>query len=251
MAVYIIIYLAYYFMIMLYDDEIYDELKVDFKNDKKKNKVSLRVYIILLILLSIPFCVFFLTRKSYSFVSSFDDLPAPVHDSFSWFAALSELWKNVVVEFLASYDINWNVISVEKLHSFDGLSTKIAPKNFVIWRWVLWIQENIDKFERFEDDVDPIIYPKLKNWNSNWYNEVLWWIELTDNYFNYRFIPSNNKVNISLGRINVWDRVWIKWYLAHVYLDDDSWSWWPSCTNFGDHWCEIIYVTEVTWLKEE
>lgn len=231
-------------------DAIYNEIKNQFKNDKKKNKVSISVYIVLFVILLIPLFVYLVRRKPYVFVSSFDNLPDPVQMPISWWTALSVLWKKFNVDFLASYDIDWKVILIKDFSSMSDFSDKISPKDFVLWWWFMWVQENIDKFI-WNDGLDgALVFAYVKSENREWLDELWSRVKPQENYSNNRLIPGNKKVRLMLNKICEWDEVRIKWYLAYVYLEDKSWYWWPSSMSRDDKWYEIIFVTDVTWLRE-
>lgn len=232
-------------------DDIYNELKKDFENDKSKNKVSVSSYVFLLFILLIPLIVFLVKRKPYSFVSSFNNLPEPIEVPVSWSAMISVFWKKLTVDFFATYDINWKVIAVKDFDSMSDFSIKLSPRDFVLWWWFMWVQENIDKFiwnDWLENNM--VVSAYIRSENKEWLDSIWWDSMFQKKYSNNRLIPSDKKTRLLLNKINEWDDVRIKWYLASVYLDDDSWHWWPSCISKNDKWCEIIYVTDVTWLKE-
>ena len=234
---------------MRYDD-VYDELKKDFDSDKSKNKVNLSTYIVLLLILLIPLFVFIFTRKPYSFVSSFDNLPEPLQEPFSWSALLKVFGKNLMVDFLASYDINWKVIAVKDFNSMSDFSIKISPRDVVLWWWFMWVQENIDKFNWDNTLDDMVVSASIKSENKTRLDDIWWDSRFESNYSNNRLIPSDKKIRTLLNKIDEWDEVRIKGYLAYVYLDDGSWNRWPSCMYLKNKWCEIIYVTDITWLRE-
>ena len=232
-------------------DDVYEELKRDFKNDKSKNKISLSTYIFLLIILLIPLIVFLIKRKPYSFVTSFDNLPEPVQTPISWSAVVTVFWKNLIVDFLASYDINWKVIAVKNFSSISDLSMKISPRDFVLWWWFMWVQENIDKFI-WNDwlDNNMVVSAYIRSENKERLDAIWWDSFFQKNYSNNRLIPGDKKVRTLLNKIKEWDQIRIKWYLAYVYLDDGSRERGPSCISRDDKWCKIIYVTDITRLKE-
>ena len=231
-------------------DDVYSELKEMFNREKSKNNISLFPYVILLIVLFIPLIVISIKWRPYSFVSSFDNLPDPKQTPFSWWTMISVFWKNLMVDFLASYDINWKVIAIKDFDYMSDFSVKISPRDFVLWWWFMWVQENIDKFFWNDGLNDMILSASVKSENADWLDSV-WWLSVSQKkYSNNCLIPCDMKTRFLLSKIIEWDDVRIKWYLAYIYLDDGSWHWWPSSMSREDRWCEIIYVTDVTWLKE-
>ena len=245
-------FLYFFRILMAMDEKIYEQLKADFKKDSKEKKTPLSVYIILLVILLIPLVVFLVNRKPYSFVTTFDNLPEPVEVPFSGSTDFTALWKNFQVEFLSTYDINWKVIAVKHFNWISNFSNKLSPKDFVLWWWIMWVQENIDKFVRSDDLVNLMMFADLKSWNEERFLNHWGEKALESKYSNNRLIPSDKKVRILLNRIEEWDEIRIKWYLSRISLDDGSWQWWPSCIekSNNDNWCDIIFVTDVSRLKE-
>jgi len=233
---------------MLYDD-VYDELKQDFQVESKKS-FSLSTYVFLLLILLVPLVIFLIVKKPYSFVSSFDNLPEPELIPVSWSATFKLFWKDFVVDFLESYDLKWKVIAVKDFNAVSDFSIKLSPKDYVLWWWFMWIQENIDKFTWDNESDDQIVLAFI---NSDYKERLdsIWWVStFQKKYSNTRLIPSDKRTRSMLKRIDEWDIIWIKWYSAYVHTDDDSWKWWPSCTSVQNKWCEILYVTDITWLRE-
>ena len=64
-------------------------------------------------------------------------------------------------------------------------------------------------------------------------------------------IWSNLKINLLFKKVRVWDVIRLKWYLVYVHPERWWWSWWPSSMVRDDYGCEIIYVTDITWLKQK
>jgi len=230
---------------MLYDD-VYSGLEKDFKKWKLNNNVSFFVYLTLFLLLWVFILCIFLTRRPYSLVSDFDNLPWPVLTPMSGFTELKLLWHELQIDFLENYDLNWRVIVINDFDWFSDISNKLSPKDFVLWWWMLWIQDNIDKFDWHSDVADMVVYPDLKSWNEDRFYDFNW----KESYSNIRFISSDKKTKLLLDKIDAWDYVRIKWYLARVHYKDNSWNWWPSCISRDGQMCEVIYVTDVSWLKE-
>lgn len=235
---------------MLDNTEIYNELKTDFKNDKSKNKIGFITIIVLLVLIAIPVCFLLYKMNPHSLVSSFDNLPDPTQSSTTWSVEMTAFWRDLKIDFISDFDIYWNVISIKKFNSVSDLSDKISPFDFVLWWWFMWIQDNIDKFLWSEDLWSFIVFGDLIAWNDSWLNEVWWNLSVISKYSNNRLIPWNKKSKIALAKIREWDLIRIKWFLSHVYLVNGGFDFWPSC-DVKNYWCNVIYVTDVSWLKEK
>lgn len=235
---------------MLYDSEIYGELKSDFKKDKSKNKIGFFTILVLVFFLSIPICFFLLTRKPHSYVSSLNNLPAPSQFLSSWSFEMTAFWRDLVVDFISGYDIYWKVIAVRKFKSVTDFSDKISPYNFVLWWWFMWIQDNVDKFVWDSSFWSSVIFGDFDHWNVDWFNNVWWNLGVASYYSNNRLIPSSRMSKISLSKIDEWDFVRIKWYLSRVRFSHGWFDWWPNCSDNPMYSCNVIFVTDVTWLKE-
>ena len=228
------------------DPEVYSELKKDFDSEKK---FSLSTYVFLLLVLLVPLVIFLIVKKPYSFVSSFDNLPEPEQIPVSWSATFKLFWKDFIVDFLESYDMKWKIIAIKDFNAVSDFSVKLSPKDYVIWWWFMWIQENIDKF-KWDNLSDNQVVLASVNPEYNERLDSIWWISsFQRKYSNIRLVPSDKKTRLMLKRIDEWDIIWIKWYLAYLHTDDGSWQWCPSCSTDGK-WCEILYVTDITWLRE-
>lgn len=230
---------------MFYDD-VYSWLEKDFKKGKLNNNAGIYVYLALFFFFWLLILGILLKRKPYSLVSNFSNLPDPILTPISGSTELKVLWHDIQIDFLESYDLNWKVIMVNDFDWVSDVSNKLSPKDFVLWWWTLWIQENIDKFIWRSDLWDMVVYPDLKPWNEEWFRDFIW----KNSYSNNRFISSNKKTKLLLNKIDEWDYIRIKWYLANVHFKDGWWNWWPSCVTRVNQQCEVIYVTDVSWLKE-
>ena len=88
--------------------------------------------------------------------------------------------------------------------------------------------------------------------DKSWYNEIG---GIEGLYSNNHLVPSNSKIRKQIKKIKPGDMIQIKGYLMNAYWQQKNGYYeWETSTNRYDHGsgaCEIIYVTEVKWLKPE
>ena len=252
------------------NDEIYEELKSEFNQKNKKLWVSIKqhskykyiLYFILLFLLSIPYIVLSLIRKPYEYVDNLNNLPEPIQTPASWWVIMNVDWVDVYIDFLAEYDISWRIISIRD-YIWADVIRKLWPRDFTIGWWKFWKNEYISKFN-WNDMRDRFIYYRLKDWNQTRFKEEFWeerWQNLPTSFItsfsNNHPIPSNRKIKLLMKKIKEWDIVRLRWYLIYAHRETKN-NWqrhrWPSSLVRTDTWngsCEIIYVTDISRLKEK
>ena len=240
-------------------DDIKLEIKKQFKenNNQHNNKILL---IIIIICLS-PIIVLFLIPKPHQYVQNVDNLPEPIQMPTTWWTTMKIDGTTIYIDFLAEYDIQWRVLATRNYDdSFMwNIWNKISPRDFVLWWWpIMSKRENIKKFE-FEEYLSNrqvFVRPKYEyierlgeTFNIDPRHKNL------DNRKPYITTRSNNhpiwsniKINRLFKKVKVWDVIRLKWYLVYVHWD--QWNWWPSSLVRDDEWCEIIYVTNISWLKD-
>lgn len=247
-------------------DEIHQEIKEQFHMDSQK--VENKILLIVLWIVALPFIVFWLfIRKSYEYVPDINNLSDPIQISTSWWVTMDVDDEKVYIEFLAEYDIQWRVLATRN-YDDSGLWkiwNKISPRDFVLWWWpVMSKKENINKFNIDEYLANRVIWiwPKYEYndrfvnlFNVNFYTNKNWrknkeWDSFLTVRSNNHPIWSNGKINLLFKKVRVWDVIRLRWYLVYVHTDK-WWYWWPSSLVRNDEWCEIIYVTDITWLKQK
>lgn len=249
--------------------EIYKEIKADFDKDnkikrenmKKYGKLKIFLYWTILFLILIPQIVLFLTKKTYEYVPDIENLGEPIQIPASWWTIAKVYWIDVQIDYLAKYDISWRVISIRDYIGADVIR-KLWSRDFTIGRRKLWREDYIDKFS-WNDMKNRFIYYRLKEWNETRFEREFWWSwrqplpsSFLTNFSNNHPIPANKKIKHLMKKIKEWDVVRLQWYLVYVYWEKDNrkyWRW-PSSLVRDDTWdgaCEIIYVTDVTRLKEK
>jgi len=249
------------------DYEIYKELKSEFKSSsknrwwstKKYGKYKILLYVFILFLILFPEIVLFLIRKPYEYVDDINNLPEPTQTPASWGVTTQVFWEKVYIDFLAQYEVSWKIISVRDYIWADAVR-ELWPRDFVIWWWKMWRQEYIDKFS-WNDMKDRYIYYRIKPWNEERFKNEFWWDfwkrqewslkEFLVTFSNNHPIPANRKIRLLMKKIKEWDVVRMKWYLVYVHPEKWNRYRWPSSLVRDDFWCEIMYVTDISRLKEK
>ncbi len=245
------------------DNKIYQELKSDFYkvnknkwNSTRKYRYKKFLYWIILLILFIPQITLLFTKKTYEYVSDFDNLPEPIQTPASWWTTIKIYWEKIYIDFLAKYEVSWKVISARNYIGADVIR-ELWPRDFVLWWWKMWRQEYIDKFH-WNDMKDRYIYAYVPYENVDWFNKEFdadllhgnrWTCGIS--YSNNHPIPANRKIRLLMKKIKEWDMVRLKWYLVYVHPEKWNRYRWPSSLVRDDHGCEIIYVTDVVRLKEK
>ena len=249
--------------------KIYQELKAEFnkknydkrESTKKYGKHKIFLYGFILFLILLPEIVLLILKKPYEYVSDFDNLQEPIQTPTSWWVTMRVHWVDVQIDFLAEYDISWKIISIRD-YAWTDVEKGLWPRDFVIWRWKMAKQEIIDKFLR-NDMVNRIIYAYVPYENIDRFNEEFdadvqhgnRWTCRTS-YSNNHPIPANKKIRLLMKKIKEGDVVRLQWYLVYPKrkVKNIDYRRWPSSlvrTDSWDHSCEIIYVTNITRLKEK
>lgn len=242
-------------------DETYQEIKEQLRRD---NKWQSEILYIILWILTLPFVLLWLfVPKPHEYVPDINNLPEPIQISTSGWTAMEVDGQKIYIDFLAEYDIQWRVLATRNYDdSFIWkIWNKISPRDFVLWWWpIMSKKENMKRFNADEYLIDRWVYFYPKTEYINWFNESFDVVYRSANYRNNDYkkfhiyysnnhpIWSNKKINLLFKKIRVWDVIRLKWYLVKACIG--SWCRWPSSLVRDDYWCEIIYVTDITWLKQ-
>ena len=242
---------------MGYENTIYYELEKQFKDKSKKRYDHLLLWVIIILL--IPFLCFLFVKKPHTYVSDINNLPEPVQVPAGWRAVKHINWETVYIEFLAQYEVQWRVLakkSYAELFADNVVVNKMWPRDFVLWRWVMGREENMDKFNWWEY-WNRVVYWVIKHEYYDWFTETFSWNRESDpilfrtSFSNNHPIWSTQKIRLLMQKIKVWDVIKMEWYLVYVHPQYGNWWWWPSSMVRDDHGCEIIYVTDISWLREK
>lgn len=246
---------------MVYDNLVYSEIRNQLKG-KSKSRYDFLFLLVAVIFLIVFLCVF-CVKKPYEYIPDINDLPEPIQIDATWWTVIIVNGEKVYIDFLAEYDIQWRVLARKPYSEVFGknkIVNKIGPRDFVLWWWALWKEENVDLM-RWSEYGDRYVQPFIKEYTDeyfDWFDRVFSWDYRHGNFWTLGLNFSNNhpvsgdrKMRRLLKHIKVWDVVRIKWYLVYIHPEKWNWHWWPSSMVRDDHGCEIIYVTDITWLREK
>jgi len=237
----------------MFSRSIYSEIREEMKKDNKRRNDN-RLLLLILILTS-PFIVFYLVQKPYEYIPDLNNLPDPIQTTTKWWTTINVNWETVHIDYLAEYDIQWRVLAIREyweIFANNKILNKIWPRDIVLWWGIMSDEQNMEKFI-WSEFIDRMVQPHIKREYSTWLNENWGRDNLKGKWSNNHPIRSNQKIRLYLKKIKIWDVIRIKWYLVKVYPENGSRKRWPSSLVRDDSWdgaCEIIYVTEISRLKE-
>lgn len=251
------------------NQKIYQELKSElnkennmkWKGFNKYGKYKILIYWIVLFIVFLPQIILFLTKEPHEYIEDLDNLPEPIQTEASWWTTMKVHWVDVQIDFLAKYDIKWKVISTRD-YAWTDIEKWLWPRDFVLWWWKMSKQEFIDKI-KWNDMRNRFIYIRVPYWNEDRFDQEFsgdirhgnLWTVITQ-FSNNHPIPANKKIRNLMKKIKEWDVVRLQWYLVYAHWETKRWKYrrWPSSLvrdDWDPHSCEIIYVTDVTRLKEK
>ena len=196
------------------------------------------------------FFTMFYVQKDYEYVADFVNLPDPVQVETTGEETKYIDDYEIKMEFKAEYTLCGLV--VEKYHYFPyKMINKLSQYDFgIVWGPLLG--ENIDELMSFRNKGNRFLHYTY----SNALTAKLGSKEaVTDSLSNNHMIHADNHVLKLFRNVKEGDYIKIEGYLVYVsYENSRSRGTWNSSlvrNDHGDGACEIIYVENVTWLKEK
>lgn len=243
-----------------YNREINRLIRKDEKR-KKYNKIEfvdlLKICFKITIFLMISFLLIWIYKtnnvtKNIEFVSSLRYIQKPTQIKTSGNVTKKINNSNVEINYVATYSISGRVIDVQNYYGNDIIN-KLSPKDIGI-SWVfLANEENHRKLKWYSSGNRYLVGNSS---DSMWLNEIGGMNKIVEYCSNNHIIPSDSKIKKIINAINEGDYIRIEGYLVNVYCKKSNgsyfnWNTSTSRTDTGNGSCEIIYVTNIAWLKEE
>lgn len=188
-------------------------------------------------------------EKEYEYVNSYDAIDAPLQSDYT--GSTTMIVRNTVinVEYKAYYEVSGRVVAKR-----DYLSNSVsndASRTDVSLVWgKLATKDYLDHID-WNAPGDRFIYWKTND--MEWYRRNTNDKEITALYSNNHLVTNDTKLLKMIRNIDTGDYVRIKGYLVNLYWNENGDRYWKSSTvrtDDGDGACEVIYVTDVKWLKE-
>ena len=153
------------------------------------------------------------------------------------------------INYVASYELSGRVVDVQNYYG-SSLQNELSPLDVGI-SWGFLAEDN-DKVTWTSNGTR---FLKWRTQDMTWYNEHGGEKGIGKYWSNNHLIPSDKTVEKLIKSIRKDDYVKIEGYLVNVRYDGPNGEWfkWNSSTtrnDTGDGACEVIYVTNVTWLEE-
>lgn len=243
-----------------YNEEI-NKLKL--KDEKRKNHKKIDIFNLLKNFLKIfMFLIVCMTlvwiyktnnvSKNIEYVKSLSNIPKPSQIKTSGNITKIINGSNVEINYVAKYSISGRVVDVQNYYGYD-IRNNLSPKDIGISWGFLANEKNHRK----------VTWSSAGNRYLSWYSSDGMWInemggtnKITEYCSNNHLIPSDNKNKKLIDSIKEGDFVRIEGYLVNVYCkkSDGSYFNWNTSTSrndTGNGACEIVYVTNITWLEKE
>lgn len=223
-------------------------------NNAKKLDLSLlkKPWIIALIIISILTIIISLISpnigKQYEYIDDYYKIKEPIQKEYNESKTIKVSSNNVKIDLNYSYDISGYVLA-----SFNyfplSLSNKLSPVDVGLAWSDLVKPENLNHLKWMESG-HRYIYWKTKD--SAWYES---YGDFTNKYSNNHLVGSTPKITSLIKKIRKGDFIHLKGYLINAYWTSNNKNYyWTSSTTRDDKGmgaCEVLYVTDIKWLKEK
>lgn len=230
-----------------------DRRKLFYKTLNPRNSVNSFWKMILVFLGSILIIFVFSNskiNKTTEEIISLSNIPEPKQITTNGSVKKIVGEKEVDINYIASYTLSGKVVDVQKYYG-SSLQNKLSPLDIGI-AWGFLAEDSDEKVTWTSNGT------RFLRWRTNdmdWYNKHGGEKGIGKYWSNNHLIPSEDKIEDLIKNIKKGDYVKIEGYLVKVRYDgpDGEWFKWNSSTTRDDTEngaCEVIYVTDVTWLEE-
>ena len=229
------------------------EIDQEIKEMNKMHNDRWLLWVLAIVLM--PLVCIFLVGKPHEYVEDINNLPEPIQVSTSGWVVKYINWDKIYIDFLAEYEIKWRVLAKRSYSETLGGANartvnKLWPRDFAIWWSFMWDEQNMDKIV-WNEFVNRAVQPHIKWEYISRFTEKWGRDGIETKRSNNHPIWGNLRIRLLLKKIKVGDVIKMKWYLVYVHPEKWNWRWWPSSMVRDDNWCEIIYVTDIAWLREK
>jgi hypothetical protein len=234
-----------------YRDENNKKGKSKVKSNKKKYIIIMIIFILIGFILLLYINRYYLFGREYVYVDNLYNLKDPIQEKASGTKKITIDGENVFISRLYSYKIQARVIDTKQYIGFDLLN-KLSPEDMGL-AWDFMVEDrNIDKINCYSHSNRLLNY---RIYDNSWLESAGGRERVNQRVSNNHLIPADKTVKGKLLSIKKGEYVELEGYLVTAYTtDSDSNIYWKSSdtrTDTGDGACEVIYVTDVKWLKQK
>lgn len=190
--------------------------------------------------------------KNIEYVRSLSNIQKPTQVKTSGNITKTINGSNVEINYVAKYSISGRVVDVQNYYGYNIIN-QLSPKDIGM-SWGFLANEKNHRKVTWSSAGN-----RYLTWYSNdsiWINEIGGSDKIAECCSNNHLIPSDNKIKKLINSIKEGDFVRIEGYLVNVYCKESdgsyfSWNTSTSRNDTGNGACEVVYVTNITWLKKE
>ncbi len=235
---------------------MYDDFGLNNTIPKKTNKFKGLASVCFKLILLFVILLFLLTGFTNTIkVSSTEEkidlsnIQEPIQYSASGGTTLEINDGTAEIKYVAEYSLSGRVVDVENYYG-SHIRNQLSPKDIGVAWGSLATDENQEKI-RWTSTGN-----RFLSWfipDGEWYREIGGESVVTAHHSNNHLIPSDSNVEKLIKKIKKDDYVKVEGYLVNINWrkSDGSYFYWNTSTSRndnGDGACEVIYVTNVTWL---
>lgn len=223
--------------------KIKDKVKIN-----KKKKILILIFFVCIIIF-IYFKFLYIDESNY-IVSDIGNLKDPIQNVTTGGTSKVISDIDVKIDYLASYIIEGRVV---KTFSYVPLTmqNRISPKDVGL-TWGFLAQDEYNNKIEWKASGNRFLNWRIED--GNWYREVIGESNFQEHVSNNHLIASNTEIENLIGKIKEGDYIKITGYLVNVHYEraDGYKYYWNSSLSrkdTGEGACELIYVTDINWLK--
>lgn len=158
---------------------------------------------------------------------------------------------NVIIDYVATYNIRGRVVDVQKYIPYNT-KNRICSRDIGI-SWGFLAEDENAKKVKWGSIGDRRLFWTVED--EEWYEKIGKSYEITMHFSNNHLIPSNDTIKKLIKKIKEDDYIKIEGYLANISWEEKDGREFYLNTSVvrdddGDGACEVIYVTDITWLEE-
>lgn len=219
------------------------------QNNKKLKNFKILIFIIMIVCAIIMYNKDIFVDKSKYISANLEDLPSPIQETARGSVTKTIDGTNIDIRYIYSYIINGRVVNT---YSYAPISiqNKLSPKDVGLTWGFLTKDEYNDKI-KWSSSGNRFLKWRIED--GNWYRDEIGEYNFQSHVSNNHLIPSDENIENLINKIKEGDYIRITGYLVNVTYDNNgrttTWNSSISRVDSGNGACELIYVTNIEWLK--